>query len=191
MSLVFTMSGLPERWSVVGLFSGAGGMSYGFHAHPAFSIVGAADAQIGKPSTSSGTLGCNATYLENIGLSPIAVDLATVDPEELAESMGLTASGATVLCACPPCTGFSRTSPQNHIRDDSRNYLVGRIPEFAKVLQPKIALTNMYRHIGDAVPPLISYQLAALCRWILTGERPVPAQMLLPGCILTIDDIEM
>ena len=25
------------------------------------------------------------------------------------------------------------------------------------------SLANMYRHIGDAVPPLISYQLAALC----------------------------
>jgi DNA (cytosine-5)-methyltransferase 1 len=402
-AMVFTMSGLPERWSVVDLFSGAGGMSYGFHVHPAFSVVGAADAQIGKPSTSSGALGCNATYFENIGLAPIATDLATVDPVELAESMGLTATGATVLCACPPCTGFSRTSPQNHIRDDSRNYLVGRIPEFVKVLQPKIVLienarelvmgrfsrhldgllselsrlkyavsaatyylnefglpqkreralviavrqplpllgledlwsgyrvdpkathvrhaiwdlpsvsagaanpddlmhiaprfsstvtrdrlaaiphdggswvnlighpdadrllapsmkrraaardfgshpdvygrmwwdrpaptikrecghigngryahpeqdrlctvrelsilqgfpreytfvgtlTNMYRHIGDAVPPLISYQLAALCRWILTSERPVPAQMLLPGCHLTIEDVEM
>ncbi len=32
-------------------------------------------------------------------------------------------------------------------------------------------LANMYRHIGDAVPPLISYQLAALCRWILTGVQ--------------------
>ncbi len=34
---------------------------------------------------------------------------------------------------------------------------------------------NMYRHIGDAVPPLISYQLAALCQWILTG-RPAGAR---------------
>ena len=31
------------------------------------------------------------------------------------------------------------------------------------------SLSNMYRHIGDAVPPLISYQLAAACRWMLTG----------------------
>ena len=51
-------------------------------------------------------------------------------------------------------------------------------------------LANMYRHIGDAVPPLISYQLAALCRWILTGERPEPADLLLPGCHLTEADVE-
>ena len=31
-------------------------------------------------------------------------------------------------------------------------------------------LTNMYRHIGDAVPPLISYQVAALCRWMARAD---------------------
>jgi DNA (cytosine-5)-methyltransferase 1 len=52
-------------------------------------------------------------------------------------------------------------------------------------------MTNMYRHIGDAVPPLISYQLAALCTWILTGVRPEPADLVLPGSHLTPGDIEV
>ena len=47
------------------------------------------------------------------------------------------------------------------------------------------SLSNMYRHIGDAVPPLISYQLAAACRWMLTGERPGAGGLILPGCHLT------
>ena len=47
----------------------------------------------------------------------------------------------------------------------------------------------MYRHIGDAVPPLISYQLAALCRWILTGRRPDPEELLLPGSHLVPGDL--
>jgi len=42
------------------------------------------------------------------------------------------------------------------------------------------SLTNMYRHIGDAVPPLISHQLAHLCHWMLTGARPD-----LKDCILS------
>ena len=50
-------------------------------------------------------------------------------------------------------------------------------------------LANMYRHIGDAVPPLISYQLAALCRWILTGARPATEELILPGCHLTSGDL--
>jgi DNA (cytosine-5)-methyltransferase 1 len=48
----------------------------------------------------------------------------------------------------------------------------------------------MYRHIGDAVPPLISFQLASLCSWVLAGERPTLDQMVLPGCHLTTQDIE-
>jgi DNA (cytosine-5)-methyltransferase 1 len=52
------------------------------------------------------------------------------------------------------------------------------------------ATANMYRHIGDAVPPMISYQLAALSRWILTGERPDSSELVLPGCHLDIEDIE-
>ena len=39
-----------EHIRVVDLFSGAGGMSYGFHAHGAFEVIGAADAEIGKPT---------------------------------------------------------------------------------------------------------------------------------------------
>ena len=50
-------------WTVVDLFSGAGGASYGFHIHDRFRIVGAADAEIGKPSTGHGAIDCNATYL--------------------------------------------------------------------------------------------------------------------------------
>ncbi len=52
------------------------------------------------------------------------------------------------------------------------------------------ALANMYRHLGDAVPPLISYQLAGLCQWILTGRRPQAADLILPGCHLSADDLQ-
>ena len=50
-------------------------------------------------------------------------------------------------------------------------------------------VANMYRHIGDAVPPLISYQLAGLCEWILTGVRPAPEELILPGCHLVPGDL--
>lgn len=42
------------------------------------------------------------------------------------------------------------------------------------------AVSNMYRHIGDAVPPLISYQLAHLACWMLTREKPAIEEILLP-----------
>jgi len=43
------------------------------------------------------------------------------------------------------------------------------------------SLSNQYRHIGDAVPPLISHQLAHVCEWILTGNAKRPEETLLKG----------
>jgi DNA (cytosine-5)-methyltransferase 1 len=52
------------------------------------------------------------------------------------------------------------------------------------------SLTKSYKHIGDAVPPMISYQLSALVAWLKTGERPGPGDWVLPGTSLTEDDIQ-
>jgi len=51
------------------------------------------------------------------------------------------------------------------------------------------SLANRYRHIGDAVPPLISYQLSALVTWMKTGKRPGPAEWVLPGVSLKLADL--
>jgi DNA (cytosine-5)-methyltransferase 1 len=51
------------------------------------------------------------------------------------------------------------------------------------------SLSNSYRHIGDAVPPLISYQMAALAGWMLGDSRPTPEQLVMPGTHLTASDI--
>ena len=139
--------GARPRWSVVDLFSGAGGMSYGFHAHPDFQVVGAADAQLGKPSSGRGTLGCNVSYRANIGLDPVEADLGTTDPAQLCAALGVTAGQVTVLAACPPCTGFTRTMARNHLHDDLRNSLVRRVSQFARVLRPDIVLLENAREL--------------------------------------------
>jgi len=51
------------------------------------------------------------------------------------------------------------------------------------------SLSNRYRHIGDAVPPLVSYQIAAVCDWILGGVKPSVADLVLPRTQLRIEDI--
>ncbi len=139
-------TGTAGPWPVIDLFSGAGGMSYGFRAHPGFRIAGAVDAQLGKPSTRPGTLGCNAAYAANIGVRPVEADLAVTGPAEVCQLLAPPA-GVTVLAACPPCTGFSRTMARNHVRDDARNGLVERVAAFAELLRPQIVLLENAREL--------------------------------------------
>lgn len=131
---------------VVDLFSGAGGMSCGFQRHPAFVVVGAADAEMGKPSTGAGKLGCNGSFRHNIGVDPLAVDLGTIEPEELRDMLGLV-DPPDVLSACAPCTGFSRTLSRNHVVDDVRNSLVRRVSAFARVLRPEVIIMENAREL--------------------------------------------
>lgn len=135
------------RWTVIDLFSGAGGMSYGFHAHPDFRIAGAVDAQKSKPSR--GSLSCNETYLKNIAVIPLDIDLQEAQPAELAKILrhaGMLRT-PTVLTACPPCTGFSRTLAKNHKEDDPRNSLVAKVADFAAELKPKIVIVENAREL--------------------------------------------
>ncbi|MEV5898338.1 DNA cytosine methyltransferase [Nonomuraea fuscirosea] len=127
--------------NVVDLFSGGGGMSYGFHVHPRFRMVGAADVEVGKPSTGHGAIGCNATYDANMGVTPLAIDLAEVFADELAIKVfpdGL--DKLDVLLACPPCTGFSRAVARNYVEDDPRNSLVAKVAAFAGELRPQVVM---------------------------------------------------
>lgn len=133
-------------YKVVDLFSGGGGMSYGFHAHPHFEVIGAADAQLGKPSSPKGSLACNTTYQANMGISPVEVDLGTADSQALMEAMGVTAP-IDILSACPPCTGFSRTNAKNHLADDKRNSLVRHTIVYVDAFQPKILVMENAREL--------------------------------------------
>src|SRR3546814_11795626 len=38
---------------------------------------------------------------------------------------------------------------------------------------PSRSIANRYRHIGDAVPPIVSYQFSALVAWMRSEERRV------------------
>jgi DNA (cytosine-5)-methyltransferase 1 len=138
---------VTQAWPVVDLFSGAGGMSCGFSRHPGFELIGAADAQLGKPSAPAGSLACNVTYAANVGLVPVGADLSAADPEDVCQAMGVRARPPVVLAACPPCTGFSRAVASNHLRDDSRNSLVGRVGDYASLLRPDIVLLENAREL--------------------------------------------
>lgn len=127
--------------TVVDLFSGAGGMSFGFHAHESFVIAAAADAEVGKPSAGPGSISCNATYAANIGVQPFNLDLSRASPADLKDLIvpHLT-SRVDVLIACPPCTGFTRAVSKNYVEDDPRNSLVSRVADYVEALAPQVLI---------------------------------------------------
>ena len=65
--------------------------------------------------------------------------------------------------------------------------LLNGFPDDYRFVSPSLA--NRYRHVGDAVPPLVSYQLSALIAWMKTGRRPEPDDWILPGTSLRRSDI--
>ncbi|MFD3487583.1 DNA cytosine methyltransferase [Streptomyces sp. NPDC058665] len=124
---------------VVDLFSGGGGMSCGFYAHQGFELVGAADVEVGKPSTGHGAIGCNDTYAENLKVEPLAVDLSVIGADELADRLGsANVEDLEILLACPPCTGFSRAISKNWAEDDPRNSLVARVADHVARMRPRV-----------------------------------------------------
>nr|WP_294506887.1 DNA cytosine methyltransferase [uncultured Rhodopila sp.] len=54
---------------------------------------------------------------------------------------------------------------------------------------PARSVTNRYRHIGDAVPPMIAFQMAALVKWMKIGVRPEPADFVMPNTALRLGDL--
>lgn len=152
---------MDRSWNVLDLFSGAGGMSFGFRAHSAFRIVGAIDAQHGKPSAGRGSLECNKTYAANIGLQPLEADVSAISELELREylSRASATERVDVLISCAPCTGFSRTIRRNLVENDSRNSLVVRSADFVRWLKPKLFVME---NVGELLLGKFTYHFQRL-----------------------------
>lgn len=142
-----SLSSAACPFSFVDLFSGAGGMSCGFHAHPAFRLVAAFDGEFGKPSSGPGSLGCNHSFELNLSLVPTPVDLNRMEAADIRafRQNALHDKDLDVLSACPPCTGFSRANPNNHTGDDPRNSLVFRTALWVEILRPRILVMENAR----------------------------------------------
>lgn len=128
---------MRTKLTVLDLFSGAGGMSLGFHRNDSFKIVGAVDIERGKPSSGDRSTSCNETYQTNIGVTPFAADLSHEDPVAIMDRLEFSKHELGVLISCAPCTGFSQKNSRNQVVDDPRNQLVERSATFVEAYLPK------------------------------------------------------
>ncbi len=103
---------------VLDLFSGCGGLSYGFHKKNEFQILGAIDFDEHA----------NTTYKTNFGITPSLVDIGRVTGSELSEKYSVDKDKTLIFIGGPPCQGFSSHRKKDK-RKDERNSLVVRYVE--------------------------------------------------------------
>lgn len=141
------------HWTVVDLFSGCGGMSYGFAHRRRFRIIAAVDAEERKPSDRTQALDCNSTYAANIGIEPLRRDIRYLDPRKFFDEVRdgvnppLRRGQLTVLLCSPPCTDFSRAKPANHFADSAKNSLAAQCAGFAEVFLPEFVILENAREL--------------------------------------------
>jgi DNA (cytosine-5)-methyltransferase 1 len=139
---------------VVDFFSGCGGMSAGFLAvnaiAPAYRIAMAVDIDTDA----------NATYEANIGLRPLALDVAklasdTRKARRLIQSVRSSPQTPLVLIGCAPCQGFS--SHRNAAGgDDVRNSLFIAFAKIAAAVRPDaVVVENVPEILTDRYWPLV------------------------------------
>lgn len=54
---------------------------------------------------------------------------------------------------------------------------------------PSRAVANRYRVIGDAVPPVIAWQIRACVDWMRSGRKPDPAEWGMPDTSMRLEDL--
>ena len=136
-----------KNLTVADLFSCGGGTSAGFSRRPGFTVVGAVDLELAKPSGGRGASDCNATYEANHGVAPLNRDMMDLAPTEFARLVGIEPGRLNVMISCAPCTDLSRAKPTNHLVDSRKNSLVGRSGDFVEGLMPEIMFMENAREL--------------------------------------------
>ncbi|MEW4489441.1 DNA (cytosine-5-)-methyltransferase [Thalassoglobus sp. JC818] len=109
------------------LFSGAGGMSYGF-AHAGFQIVQAIEADPRAAET------FRANHCET---DLIIDDVSNLDPLAVARRASIRRGDLTLLFGGPPCQGFSESNRRTRTLENPRNHLYRQFFRYVEALEPQ------------------------------------------------------
>lgn len=127
-----------ERPRVVDLFTGAGGLSEGFH-RAGFEIAAAVDVD----PVALRTYWLNHPWIRDERI--ICKDIREIDEREIRRIAGR--RKIDVLIGAPPCQGFSHVGHRSKssktgykVVQDHRNYLYANMVRFALVLRPRLFL---------------------------------------------------
>lgn len=117
-----TVSGVPQRLSVIDLFAGAGGMSLGFEQAGFLPVLGLDDDE--RAITAYG--------LNFPGAAILAEDASDVTGSELLSAAGI--DTCAVVVGGPPCAAFSVGGQR--LRDDARRSWIGEFGRLVREIDP-------------------------------------------------------
>ena len=127
--------------TVIDLFSGCGGMSWGLH-RSGFKVIAGIDNW--KP--------CLKTFEANHpGARAIEGDMVNFPPEELIKDLGMQQGELDCLVGGPPCQSFSKNVPAAYrFFDDPRNHLFRYYIKFVEIFRPKAVMMENVAEIYNA-----------------------------------------
>jgi DNA (cytosine-5)-methyltransferase 1 len=114
------------RPTAIDLFSGVGGLSYGFKC-AGFEILEAVE---------SDTMTAETYRRNHPSTHLIKAPIETIDPSDCLHRLRSHQQDLTVLMGGPPCQGFSESNRRTRTLENPRNHLYQHILRFARVLQP-------------------------------------------------------
>lgn len=130
-----------SKLTVLDLFSGCGGMSWGLHKS-GFNIL----AGIDNWSRALETFKLNHPYAQTIN-----ADLAKLSPIPVMEMLKLQKGELDCIIGGPPCQGFSKNVPAAYrFLDDPRNQLFRDYLRFVEELLPKVVVMENVAEIYNA-----------------------------------------
>jgi DNA (cytosine-5)-methyltransferase 1 len=127
--------------TVIDIFSGCGGMSWGLHKE-GFEIVCGVDLD----ETTLSAFANNFPQAHSI-----KANLADYSPQDLMKELQLKPEELDCLIGGPPCQGFSKNVPASRrFLDDAKNLLVRRFIEFVIHLRPKVFIMENVAEVVNA-----------------------------------------
>lgn len=127
--------------TIIDLFSGCGGMSWGLQKAGFNTLAG-----IDNTSYALKTFKYN--HKEAVAIN---ADMTKLDPEKVMEQLGLKRGELDCIVGGPPCQGFSKNVPSTYrFLEDPRNLLFVEYIRFVKAFNPKVVVMENVAEIYNA-----------------------------------------
>ena len=139
-----------QKYNVLDLFCGCGGMSWGLKKKN-FNIVAGIDNW--EPALN--------TYAYNHGgTKALNLDLSRVEPSEVLRAIGKRKNEIDVIVGGPPCQGFSKNIPAyGRFLEDPRNQLYRAYLRFVHEIRPKVAILENVAEIYNAFGGIVRREI--------------------------------